>query len=255
MSALKALAKPFAAARARRRAIRRAGDLFQNGEHSFKGLAIDQIFEKIYADAIWGRHPDGMPWSGSGTHTPGVAEPYVEAVGAFLARLGTDVTVVDLGCGDFHIGSKIAPFAARYIACDVAASIIESNIDRWPFEHVEFRTLDLAADALPAGNVGFVRQVLQHLGNDDIKSFVKNLNRTKPYDHLIVTEHVPATEGFAPNVDMPSGSWIRVEFGSGVVLEKPPFNLRHLSSEILCAVDQPAYGEEAIIRTIHYRLK
>ena len=35
--------------------------------------------------------------------------------------------VVDLGCGDFTVGSKIRPLCGAYVACDVAAPVIAWN--------------------------------------------------------------------------------------------------------------------------------
>jgi SAM-dependent methyltransferase len=254
MAAMKALMKPFASLQARHRTRKRART-FSRHEHSFEGLTNLQVFEKIYDDGTWGRDPDGAPLSGSGSHAPHIVEPYVASVGSVLNQLGTDITVVDLGCGDFNIGSRVAPFAGRYLACDIARSMVEMNAARRRFDHVEFRALDLTVDALPSGDVAIVKQVLQHLDNDSIKAFVGKINRTKPYRHLIVTEHVPAAENFVSNVDMPTGSWTRVKFGSGVDLEQPPFDLRFISRAVLCEAPEEAYGVDATIRTISYRLK
>lgn len=238
----------------RRRSRKRARSLLES-EHSFAGLTNQEVFEKIYADGSWGTDADGQPWSGSGSHTPHIVQAYVDAVVRFLDRLDTRPTVVDLGCGDFNIGSKIAPVADRYIACDIAPGIIDRNARLARHGSVEFRTLDLVTDDLPAGDVALVRQVLQHLRNDDIRAFIERIGRTRPYRYLVVTEHIPAAKRFPANVDIPSGSWTRVMFGSGVDLEQPPFNLRCLSRETLCEVREPAYDRDAIIRTVGYRLR
>ncbi len=238
----------------RYRTRKRARRLMES-EHSFTGLTNEQVFEKIYADGSWGTDSEGRPWSGSGSHTPHIVHAYVEAVVRFLERLGANLTVVDLGCGDFSVGARIAPAADHYIACDIAPSIIDRNSRLARHGSVAFRTLDLVTDDLPAGDVALVRQVLQHLCNDDIRAFSERVSRTRPYRYLIVTEHIPAAKRFPANVDIPSGSWTRVMFGSGVVLEKPPFSLRSLSRETLCEVREPSYDRDAIIRTVCYRLK
>jgi len=224
------------------------------GEKAFRGMSNREVFEKIYAEDIWGRHDDGTPHSGPGSHEPELVDPYLNAVTALLERLGSVGTIVDIGCGDFSIGHRLAPHAEHYIGCDVAKTVIRTNREKWPLPNVAFRELDIATDTLPPGDVAIVRQVLQHLSNADIASFVAKLHDHAPYKHLIVTEHLYRGRGFAPNRNKPSGRELRVQSKSGVSLHEPPFNLRHISREILCETTAPIWHLDAFIRTTHYRL-
>lgn len=217
-------------------------------EFSAKNLSNREIFEGIYRDKQWGNSPDGTRayFSGSGSHDSAIVSTYVGAVNAFLDTFPQPQILVDLGCGDFNVGSRIAPRAKKYIACDLVSGVIEDNRRIFSLENVEFKVLDLVNDDLPDGEVFFVRQVLQHLRNSDIRKFCAKVS--KHCSHLVLTEHLPSNPDFLANIDKPNDCRIRLEFGSGVVLSKKPFNLNYRDERILCEV--PEYG--GIIRTILY---
>ena len=83
-----------------------------------------------------------------------------------------------------------------------------------------FKILNVSINELPKGDIAFVRQVLQHLSNDEIKKFVDKLNKDKPYRFLLVTEQLPSKENFKANLDKNTGANIRVSLDSGVELHK-----------------------------------
>ena len=112
----------------------------------------------------------------------------------------------------------------RYIACDIVPSVVDYNRLHYASEDVDFRILDPVTEVLPAGDVVFVRQVLQHLRNDQIWRFLPKLHR---YKWLILTESIPAQHPFVPNHDIETGEFARLDFNSGVDLTKTPFNLKH----------------------------
>ena len=89
-------------------------------------------------------------------------------MGRFLRTLDYKPDVVDLDCGDFHVGSRLRCLCSGYVACDIVEPLIAFNAKTFEGLGVDFRTLDLTKDELPSGEVVFVRQVLQHLSNDDI---------------------------------------------------------------------------------------
>jgi hypothetical protein len=97
-----------------------------------------------------------------------------------------------------------------------------------------------------------VRQVLQHLSNDQILKVLPKLKQS--YKWLVLTEHLPLSEKFVPNVDKPPGPDIRlslVEGGSGVVVTSAPFDLGVLEERPLCSVE----SEGGRIVTVAYRLR
>jgi SAM-dependent methyltransferase len=221
-----------------------------NAKH--EGRPVEEIFSAIYKEQRWKTSPGDDFSSGNGSRTPGVVLPYVEAVTKFLRALPHPPSVVDLGCGDFHVGAQLRPYCGRYIACDVVPALIERNKEKYAAEQVDFRALDIIESDLPAADVVFLRQVLQHLSNAQIAKIVPKLYR---YKFLILTEHVPAPPGFEPNHDKPTGGGIRVPQGSGIVLTEPPFLLKIKSASLLCATNQSVAQHPGLITTMLYELE
>ena len=213
-----------------------------------------RVFEEIYREAQWGKGPSGELESGRGSHEPEFVERYVAAVNGFLSTLPTVERFVDLGCGDFNIGRHFTDPTRDFLACDVSPLIIRQNRRRYREVPVEFEQRDIVASPLPRGDVGFLRQVLQHLSNDDIVRIVERINTGRPYRWLIVTEHVPAGDAWPRNLDMPAGGATRLRVNSGVDLDAPPFGLVYRDRRALCEVAAPEGDQAATVRTVAYRL-
>ena len=222
-------------------------------EATFKGMNTSDIFDKIYNDGIWGKDEFGRPTSGSGSHSFDVVKPYVEAVKTEIKTLSC-ATIVDLGCGDFNVGKNFIDNCTKYVACDISKIILEQNQQIYQYENLEFNQINLAEDELPKGDLAFVRQVLQHLSNREIKKFVDYLNEVKPYKYLLVTEGLPFEKGFKPNIDKPSGSDTRFLLNSGIELHKDPFLLKYKSKNIICQVNKKMVGANGIIRSTLYEI-
>lgn len=202
----------------------------ERAQRAFRGLSTPQVFDKIYADGLWG---DGDFNSGRGSRDAAIVKPYVAAAREFLRSFPAPPDVVDLGCGDFFVGSQLRDLCGSYLACDVVPALIARNRTRYP--DTEFRVLDLTADELPAADVVMIRQVLQHLSNAEVARVVPQLGRK--FRHLLLTEHLPAAATFEPNLDKPTGADIRpLVNGSGVVLTSPPFDLSVAEQRRLCEV-------------------
>jgi hypothetical protein len=152
---------------------------------------------------------------------------------------------LDLGCGDFSVGNRLADLAQHYYACDVVPDLVLRNRRLFARPNLSFHILDGVTGALPAGDVVIVKQVFQHLSNDQIAAIVRKLSQ---YATWIITEHVAAGE-FLPNRNMQSSGYTRLEMKSGIVLTEEPFRVQPKASEILCEVPE----EGGLVRTIVYR--
>ena len=118
-----------------------------------------------------------------------------------------ETTVVDLGCGDFRVGQQILGPGVRYIGVDVVPELILHNNKAHGAENVRFECLDAAADDLPDGDVCLIRQVFQHLSNDEIS---RVLNKIGAYKVTLITEHYPNdANSCIPNLDKPHGGDVR----------------------------------------------
>ncbi|WP_353567763.1 class I SAM-dependent methyltransferase [Haloferula sargassicola] len=179
-------------------------------------------------------------------------EPYIEAVDDWIKRHSAQSwTAVDLGCGDFQVGSRLFDRFDRYVAVDIVPSLIEAHRSNPAYQGVDFRCVDAIADSLPEGDVIFVRQVLQHLSNQEIAEILPKL---KKFRYAIVSEHLPSEQTLRrKNLDKVHGGEIRLVKGSGVYLDAPPFSLEYCTAELLLEVsgfDRPVAG--GVIRTTCY---
>jgi hypothetical protein len=202
----------------------------------------EEVFTEIYTKNIWGG-TQGEFCSGSGTVNESIVASYIAMVtekaasGAFLGR-----TFVDLGCGDFQIG------------VDVVRPLIQRNQALYGDATTEFRHLDIARDDLPNGDVCFIRQVLQHLSNQQIAAV---LTKLKQYQWIFITEHYPTDNGaIQPNIDKTHGRDVRAYDNSGVYLTQPPFALPPQNLQEVLAVSGSGLGktkDPGIIRTFLYK--
>jgi hypothetical protein len=206
-----------------------------------------EIFTTIYRNNHWGRRWRQKFCSGPGSYEEAVVVPYVESVREFLTGLPRAPHVVDLGCGDFRVGRRLREVCSDYVACDVVPDLIQHNRKAFARLRVDFRCLNIIEDELPAGEVVFLRQVLQHLSNEQIARVLPKLSR---YRFAIITEHLPGDPAFVPNLDHRCGSGIRVTRNSGVVLTAPPFNFKVASQRHLRSVRSGA----GVITSISYGL-
>jgi len=180
-----------------------------------------EAMEQVYEMKLWGGSSSNF-YSGIGSHHPEVVNPYIEVVISFLDSFQNELTLCDLGCGDFNVGKELVNYTTKYHAVDIVTSLIERNIEKYREDHLEFHCLDIAIDELPSGDCALLRQVLQHLSNTEIQRIVSKLT---DFEYIIVTEHLPEVD-FIPNKDIISGQGIRLKKNSGVNLTAGPFNLK-----------------------------
>lgn len=187
------------------------------------------IFQDIYKNNVWGENKAGRHFfSGYGSRGEAVeiyAERMAELLRGHVAELGASITVIDLGCGDFYVGSALMAKVPdlTYVGCDIVPDLIADNTKNYANEQISFRPLDIVKDPLPEGDVYLVRQVLQHLSNADIMTFLRRL-RCK---YLYVTEGYPKERIGPVNPDKATGAGVRFDRhtgrGRGVELDQPPY--------------------------------
>jgi len=108
----------------------------------------------------------------------------------------------------------------------VVFSLVKHLNETHKNETTEFRCINIVEDELPDGDLCLIRQVFQHLSNAEITKVLQNAEKFK---YLIITEHYPSPQKeFVPNLDIPHGPSVRVQFDSAVVLDKPPFELKNV---------------------------
>jgi SAM-dependent methyltransferase len=189
---------------------------------NFKRADHKKIFERIYNEKVWGETISDNPfYSGTGSD-----EVYANIYSTVISQFIIDnqiKSMVDLGCGDFRVGQKILEKVnIEYTGLDIVPDLINYNNINFSRHNINFKCLNIVNDDLLSAELCTVRQVFQHLSNNDIK---KVLRKCKQYKYLIVTEHLPISESPFPNLDKPSDETIRLMFNSGVYLDKHPFSV------------------------------
>jgi hypothetical protein len=207
------------------------------------------VMTQIYDLGFWGKGTvEGKFYSGDGSHDPKIIVPYINFVQAFLQSFPNKLSIVDLGCGDFNIGKNFVQLTQKYDALDVVEELIAYNSRKFNFPNVQFSCLDIVIDDLPMADCAIIRQVLQHLSNDEVNLILPKLKR---YKYLIVTEHVP--EGnFEANKDIVTGQGIRLKQNSGIDLTKEPFNLNPINTTLILKSQHSNY--KGIIETKLYQM-
>lgn len=215
-------------------------------------MTTEEVFTDIYVNNKWGG-TNGRFCSGAGSWNDQVIRPYITAVRTWLkSTAGEGLRFVDLGCGDFNVGQNFVDLCSHYIGADIVAPLIQHNAATFASDQIEFRHLNLVVDDLPDGDICFLRQVLQHLSNQEIMAILPKLNK---YRWIIITEHQPSKSYFRqPNLDKPHGGDIRTLKGSGVFLELPPFSIPNNRLELLLEVPVSSDGyaegiDPGVIRT------
>jgi hypothetical protein len=198
-----------------RRLVRRARRLWGTRSNAV-------IFGSIYEKRLWGVGADpSVPfYSGIGSYDPSVKQYAALVVDVIQAN---DIkTIIEIGCGDFAIASQYADKCQHYLSVDVVRSLVEYNQGTHGSKMVRFLSADASKIRLPPCDLCIIRQVFQHLSNRDIMKIFQNVTSK----HILVTEHLPAADKVISfNLDKKSGGDIRVPRGSGVFIDKPPFNL------------------------------
>ena len=224
--------------------LRRAQDSRRNVQRTPR-----EVFSEIYREKKWGG--TGPFCSGSGSATDSIVGPYVATIGACLRAFGTEKPkVVDLGCGDFSVGSQLINDCSEYVGVDVVPELVQHLQESAGVGRVRFVCLDIVQDELPPGDVCLIRQVFQHLSNEQISRVLAKLDR---YRTVFVTEHYPQ-DGSAviPNLDKVHGSGIRLYDASGVYLDQPPFNVSPSAMTLILEVRGHGFGgvfDPGVIRT------
>jgi SAM-dependent methyltransferase len=186
------------------------------------------LFSRIYHENMWGGEK-GEFNSGPGSDDF-VGTAYAQVIRDYI-RKHQIKSVVDIGCGDFRIARQFITDDIDYTGIDVVPSLIENNQRLYGKSNVRFLHIDATREPIPDADLCTIRQVLQHLSNEHIRSI---LDKCKHYPHLIVSEHILLGEGVIPNLDMQADWNTRIEMNSCVMLDEGPY---HAKTELLLEVD------------------
>jgi SAM-dependent methyltransferase len=189
---------------------------------------------------MWGESEESF-YSGPGSDNE-YAEPYARMLATELADRAAEeeLQIVDLGCGDFRVGSLLlrALPSVRYVGVDVVPELINYHQATHGGERVRFMLADIIEHPLPTGHICLMRQVLQHLSNAQI---TRILDKLSGFDVVYITEHYPNSQStFEPNLDKPPGADVRLLRNSAVCIDAPPFNVT--GCRLVLCMDNTGWG-------------
>jgi len=215
--------------------------------------SIEDVFTEIYKENKWGGEK-GTFYSGAGTADEKIVSAYISMISKQASILDfKGERFIDLGVGDFTVGKQMLPLCSSYIGVDVVKPLILRNQEEFASSSTKFIHLDATEDELPEGDICFIRQVLQHLSNEQITSV---LGKLKKYKYVFITEHYPTdNNSIKANIDKVHGADIRLYQNSGVYLSEPPFSLPIQSLDMLLEIKGTGLGkgnDRGVIRTFLY---
>jgi len=152
-------------------------------------------FEEVYADGRWGSRLG----SGHGS-LPRVTGPYRAFLQDFI-QANHVTSVLDYGCGDWQFSRLIDWQEAAYVGVDVVPRLIDENRRRYGREGVEFRVSPADPSELPSADLLIAKDVLQHLPNEEVMSFLGTV--APRYGMTLLTNDT----GDEPNGNIEIGGW------------------------------------------------
>jgi Methyltransferase domain len=199
------------------------------------------VFGNIYENRLWGVGSDpDVPFYSS--YDPSVTQ-YVSLVVDVIRRYDIR-NVIEIGCGDFTVASQYVDKCQNYVGIEVVRALVAHNQRTYGTKAVNFLFADASRTKLPPCDLCIIRQVLQHLSNRDIMIMFRNITAK----YILVTEYLPAAHKVTSfNLDKKPGADIRVPLGSGVFIDKPPFNL---SAQVLMEANVTSDIHEADERLV-----
>jgi 2-polyprenyl-3-methyl-5-hydroxy-6-metoxy-1,4-benzoquinol methylase len=186
-------------------------------------------FEQIYDKNEWGHG------SGEGSlleHTRG----YMAFLQEFMAKRGVK-SVVEMGCGDWQFSKFVDWAGANYSGFDVVPSVIKSNQEAYAKAGVTFQIYSGDPVELPSADLLIVKDVLQHLNDEAVKTLFPQLSRFK---FALLTNCINP-RGDTVNRDIEDGDFRYLD------LRLPPFNLN--ATEVFSFSNEKTLVQKLLRRT------
>lgn len=138
-----------------------------------------KVFADIYDKRLWGT----SAMSGTGS-TLREAQLYIDVVNKYIKNKGYS-TVIDVGCGDGLVGSKIE--CERYIGVDCYSNLIRSNERKYGKSYL---TLDITKEygIIPSGDILLCKDVLHHWPTGTIVKWLDSLIESKRWKCILLCQ-------------------------------------------------------------------
>jgi 2-polyprenyl-3-methyl-5-hydroxy-6-metoxy-1,4-benzoquinol methylase len=137
---------------------------------------MKEIFEQIYLENKW-KDKNGTA-SGPGSSIE-CSKSYLEFLQNFVS-FNSIKSILDLGCGDFNLMKHFDFNNIEYLGVDLVSSAINSNIKNYSSLNIRFEENDITSyKSKNVYDLVIIKDVLQHLSNDNIIKFINNIDYSK----------------------------------------------------------------------------
>ncbi|MDR2692398.1 MAG: class I SAM-dependent methyltransferase [Dysgonamonadaceae bacterium] len=148
-------------------------------------------------------------------------------------------SMLDVPCGDYN-WMRVVEKKCCYIGGDIVPELIENNQKLYASDSVQFKMIDITKDALPAVDLIFCKDCLQHISNANVYKALWNFKNSGS-KYLMVTSY-PKT-------------WLNHDIEDG---DYRPLNLRklpfRLPKPLLSVRELYSYGNESDKTMYLYKL-
>jgi SAM-dependent methyltransferase len=175
-----------------------------------------KIFNNIYKYNLWG--------FGSGTGSLKFNnKQYIKFMNEFLKKHNDITKIVDLGCGDWQLHKHINLEKKKYLGIDIVDKIINTNKKIYGSNNISFQCINFLDNELPEADLCIIKDVLQHLSDENIHKFFNKLKK-KIYKYVLITNDISK---FNLNyLDIPNGMYKPID------ITKSPYNYK--AKNMLC---------------------
>lgn len=136
------------------------------------------VFADIYRKKLWGNG------SGAGSSDPEAA-PYIRLINS-MACIGGWQTIMDVGCGDGRVGSKLE--IPKYYGADCCSDLIDANQKSWPDRQWMAADMYQNLEALPMGDALLAKDVLHHWPNAMIIDWLIRVRNSARWRWVVLTQ-------------------------------------------------------------------
>ena len=150
-------------------------------------------FTKVYTEFTWGKQDDEFMsgrnnkkfYSGGGAnHENDKNDMYKNLLQSYVDK--EDVkTVVEIGCGDWEVSSRIDWSSVYYIGYDVVQMIVDYNNENFSSDNIKFICDDIIQKNTIKADLLIVKDVFQHLPPSYCSEFIKSI--TKNFKYNLIT--------------------------------------------------------------------
>lgn len=199
--------------------------------------ARDGVFDGIYRNNAWGSSESR---SGGGSCVE--ATKTIRRELPLLWRKFEVKSFLDVPCGDYNWMKEVDKSGVVYIGGDIVSELIEENNKKYSMENVSFKVIDITKDDLPAVDMIFCKDCLQHLSYENVVKAL--INFKKSLSKYLLTTSYPFT---LSNWDICDGGYRPLN------LRIKPFNL---PAPLLKIREKSVYGGVEIDKYMYlYKLK